>query len=65
MRRAGVLFTGGSKLLTVAGAREKLTPADDRAAGHRRSPTSIIPKPKAVSLTQATEVGTVYSVDGS
>jgi len=55
-------FSGGSKLLAGGGAGGKLTPGEiERLATER---TDIhFPKAKAVSLTQATEVGTVYTVD--
>ncbi len=54
-------FSNGSKLLTVEGDGGKLTPdAIDRMARKR---TDIhFPKPKALSITQATECGTVYTV---
>lgn len=54
-------FSGGAKLLTASGADGKLTPdAIEKLATQR---TDIhYPKPKAISLTQATEVGTVYTV---
>lgn len=54
-------FSGGSKLLTAAGENGKLTPAAVEAVATRRSDLHY-PKARAVSLTQATEVGTVYSV---
>ncbi|MFO1171104.1 MAG: low specificity L-threonine aldolase [Hyphomicrobiaceae bacterium] len=55
-------FSNGSKLLTADGPNGKLTPdAVDRLATKR---TDLhFPKPKALSLTQATECGTVYTVD--
>lgn len=60
-------FSNGSKLL-VAEADEahralgKLTPASVRAVVERRSDIHF-PKPKVLSLTQSTELGTVYSVE--
>jgi len=54
-------FSGGSKLLTAEGADAKLTPAAIEALATGRSDLHF-PKPQAISLTQATEVGTVYSV---
>ena len=52
----------GIKLVPVAGSDGKLTPAlIEQAAARRRDVHSH--KPRAVSLSQATEVGTVYSVD--
>ena len=55
-------FSNGSKLLTASGALGKLTPDAIETAVTRRSDIHY-PKPKAVTLTQSTEVGTVYSVD--
>lgn len=55
-------FSGGSKLLTAAGENGKLTPAAVEAVATRRTDLHY-PKARAVSLTQATEVGTVYSVE--
>ena len=55
-------FSNGSKLLTARGANGKLTPATIEALITRRSDIHY-PKPKVVSLTQATEVGTVYAVE--
>lgn len=52
-------FSNGSKLLTVRGEGGKLTPAAVRETITRRSDIHF-PKPRAVTLTQATEVGTVY-----
>ncbi|MEW6514788.1 MAG: low specificity L-threonine aldolase [Pseudomonadota bacterium] len=55
-------FSNGSKLLTARGANGKLTPEAIEALITRRSDIHY-PKPKVVSLTQATEVGTVYTVE--
>jgi len=55
-------FSNGSKLLTARGANGKLTPAAVEALITRRSDIHY-PKPKVLSLTQATEVGTLYTVD--
>lgn len=55
-------FTGGGKVITLAGAACKLRPADLEpvfARGH----DVHYPKPGALSLTQATEWGTLYSPD--
>jgi threonine aldolase len=57
-------YTGGAKLITLPGVNYKLTPAGlagalrraERGARHR-------PQPDAVSITQASEYGTVYSLD--
>jgi threonine aldolase len=51
----------GLKLIPIAGEHGKLTPASvQEAAARRRDVHSS--KPRAVSISQATEVGTVYSV---
>lgn len=55
-------FSGGTKLLTAPGKNGKLTPDDIELLATKRSDIHY-PKPKAISLTQATEVGTVYSVE--
>ncbi|MEO1252705.1 MAG: low specificity L-threonine aldolase [Pseudomonadota bacterium] len=57
-------FTGGAKLLPVAGADGKITPAGLEAAlaGFPDRPPHG-PPPRALSLTQGTECGTVYSAD--
>jgi threonine aldolase len=57
------LFTGGAKLLGLAEPAGKLTPAAiaSRLAGFVRGAHD--PRPAAVSLAQATELGTVYAVD--
>jgi threonine aldolase len=55
-------FSNGSKLLTAAGALGKLTPDAVEAVVTRRTDIHY-PKPKVVTLTQSTEVGTVYSVE--
>jgi threonine aldolase len=55
-------FSNGTKVLTVSGADGKMTPEGIQRVVQRRSDIHY-PKPRAVSLTQATEVGTVYSPD--
>jgi threonine aldolase len=55
-------FSNGSKLLTARGANAKLTPDAIDALVTRRSDIHY-PKPKVVTLTQSTEVGTVYTVE--
>ena len=55
-------FSNGSKLLPVGGAGGKLTPAAVQEVITRRSDIHF-PKPRVVTLTQATEVGTVYRPD--
>lgn len=55
-------FNNGVKLLTAAGTNGKLTPT---AVAHLATKRTDIhyPKPRALSLTLPTEVGTVYSLD--
>ncbi len=55
-------FSNGSKLLTGKGDNGKLTPDIIEQLVIRRTDVHY-PKPKVVSLTQSTEVGTVYSVE--
>jgi len=55
-------FSNGSKLLTVKGIDGKITPDALEAMATKRSDLHF-PKPRALSLTQSTEVGTVYSVE--
>jgi threonine aldolase len=54
-------FAGGSKILAVSGANGKVTTAEMERVVKKRSDVHF-PKPRALSLTQATEVGTVYSM---
>jgi threonine aldolase len=55
-------FSNGTKLLPLPGPQAKLTPAAiDHAVGRRRD--IHYPKPRVVSVTQATELSTVYSLD--
>ena len=54
-------FSGGAKLLTAATPHAKLTPEAIRQLVRRRTDMHA-PKPAALSLTQATEHGTVYTV---
>src|SRR3954464_3244603 len=54
-------FTNGSKILLLSGANGKIDPGEIRRAVGRRCDIHY-PKPRVLSLTQATEVGTVYSV---
>ena len=53
-------FANGGKILLLPGANGKILPAGVEHAVHRRSDLHY-PKPRVVSLTQATEVGTLYS----
>ncbi|MBS0664029.1 MAG: threonine aldolase [Verrucomicrobia bacterium] len=55
-------FTGGSKVIALPGERAKLDPAAVAGAMHRGHGVHY-PAPGALSLTQATELGTVYSPD--
>ncbi len=55
-------FSGGSKLLRVTGANGKID-LSDAAEVIARQPDLHSPKPHVISLTQATELGTVYSPD--
>jgi threonine aldolase len=53
-------FTGGSKLLPLPGTHGKLLPATVAAVLTRRNEVHF-PKPGALSVTQSTEHGTLYS----
>ncbi len=53
-------YSNGSKLLLATGDGGKLTPESIERLVRKRSDIHY-PKPKAISLTQATEVGTVYT----
>jgi threonine aldolase len=55
-------FGNGTKVLLLPGANGKLSPSEVDRAVHRRSDLHY-PKPRVLSVTQAGEVGTVYSVD--
>ena len=52
----------GTKLLTVTARDGKLTPADVARWDHRRGDEHQV-QPRVVSITQATELGTVYTVE--
>ena len=54
-------FTGGSKLLPVAGGGAKLDPATLEPVMHRGHGVHF-PKIRALSLTQSTELGTIYTL---
>ncbi len=54
-------FANGSKILLLAGANGKIDPAEIELAVNKRTDIHY-PKPQALSVTQATETGTVYSV---
>ncbi len=55
-------FSNGSKLLLANGKDAKLTPSDIEHLATKRDDIHY-PKPKVVSLTQSTEVGTIYTID--
>jgi threonine aldolase len=55
-------FSHGTKLLLVPGAHGKVDPAAVHQTVLRRSDIHY-PKPRVLSITQATEMGTVYSVE--
>ncbi len=55
-------FTGGTKVLPIAGEFGKLDPVGVEEVVKRRTDLHF-PKAKALSLTQATEVGTIYKLD--
>lgn len=55
-------FSNGMKVLQVPGAGGKIDPAGIERAVKKRGDIHY-PKPRAVSITQSTEVGTVYSVE--
>jgi threonine aldolase len=54
-------FSHGTKILQVSGENGKMDPAGIERAVRKRTDIHY-PKPRAVTITQATEVGTVYSV---
>ena len=54
-------FSNGTKLLLVGGENGKIDLAEVEHTVQRRSDIHY-PKPQAISLTQSTELGTVYSV---
>ncbi|HVG49712.1 MAG TPA: beta-eliminating lyase-related protein [Rubellimicrobium sp.] len=56
-------FSGGAKLVPIAAPQAKLTPESLSAAAKRLSPGLHSPQPGPVSITQATEKGTVYASD--
>ena len=55
-------FSNGMKLLLGGGSRGKLAPEEIERLVKKRSDIHY-PKPRAVSITQSTELGTVYSVE--
>ncbi|MDP8997717.1 MAG: beta-eliminating lyase-related protein [Pseudomonadota bacterium] len=57
------LFTGGAKLLTVSGAHNKITPQAVEAKLAQFVHGEHGAKPSALSISQATELGAVYTPD--
>lgn len=55
-------FSNGTKILQLPGEQGKITPAAISHAVTRRQDIHY-PKPQVVSITQATELGTLYSPD--
>ena len=55
-------FANGTKVLLLPGADGKVEPEAIEPAVHKRTDIHY-PKPRVLSLTQATELGTVYSLD--
>lgn len=58
---AAEFFSNGTKVLLVGGENGKIDPEQVEHTVCRRSDIHY-PKPKAISITQATELGTVYTV---
>jgi threonine aldolase len=56
-------FSGGAKLVPIAGARGKLTVESLSRAIDQIGREGRTARPSCVSITQTTEAGTVYSVD--
>ncbi|HVV00962.1 MAG TPA: low specificity L-threonine aldolase [Verrucomicrobiae bacterium] len=55
-------FANGSKVLLLKGRHAKVEPSEIERAVKKRADIHY-PKPRVLSLTQATEVGTLYSVN--
>jgi threonine aldolase len=55
-------FANGAKVLLLDGADGKINPKSIERAVHKRTDLHY-PKPRALSLTQATEVGTIYGLE--
>lgn len=55
-------FSNGTKLLLVGGDEGKVRPADVTALAHKRSDLHF-PQPRVLTISQATELGTVYQPD--
>jgi threonine aldolase len=56
-------FTEGAKMIPVAGTHGKIAPADLERSIHDIGDTRRMAIPSCLSLTNATEAGTVYSAD--
>ena len=56
-------FSGGAKLIQVGGEDGRIDPARLRAAVTRRGDLHF-PRPAVLSLTQSSELGTVYALEG-
>lgn len=54
-------FSNGMKVLTIPGTNGKIDPAGIERMVKKRTDVHY-PKPRAVSVTQSTELGTVYSI---
>ena len=55
-------FSNGTKLLLVPGDEGRVEPAEVEKTVRKRADIHF-PKPRVLSITQATELGTVYSLD--
>lgn len=55
-------FSNGAKLLLAQGEKGKLTPKSIEQLATKRTDIHY-PKPKVISITQSTEVGTVYTLE--
>jgi threonine aldolase len=55
-------FSNGMKVLQIPGANGKIDPSGIERMVRKRTDIHY-PKPRAVSVTQATEVGTVYTIE--
>ena len=55
-------FSNGTKVMFMSGPNGKISPAEIERMVKKRTDIHY-PKPRAVSLTQATELGTVYTPD--
>jgi threonine aldolase len=60
---APAFYTGGAKLVTVEGPSAKMAPAALRAAASAKVGDVHSTQPACASITQATEVGSVYTLD--